>query len=433
MSNSITTVLYDTGYIDDIEKYCSERSSTRKGHILRTMHFLFEKDDSVSYKRTTSYTGINKHSGKRWFRVETDSHYTFKVRQLKNGRKYLYIWDIPTNRKKRNHPVDIESTWLPHYIPATALNKVIEFCEKEIGPVPGYISTDSTTILNFYSRPNSLLLTDLGSGGLKNKKLSLRTSDPADIMKHFMGSKYSSKLSGLLRNKTSVASLRAMSLYPEEFKTDWIIEDIRNKIASVHTFRVMTYQDYVVDVLPESMRRKFFLDFLKYPSLVNDIIRYLVVLDITREEFVKFKQYFGKGYEYLHTLHETLYDLEVQKRDVEYSQPFELDPLPKDLCEEGFRLPENKKDLQHWSNHFSNCVSTYASEVSRKETVVLNRNDEVCLEIRDKKLVQYLGKYNRNVTPEMFWDGVDILLKYDMIDEQPNESCWGYQPVLEKV
>lgn len=173
MSNSITTVLYDTGYIDDIEKYCSERSSTREGHVLRTMHFLFERDDSVSYKRTTSYTGINKHSGKRWFRVETVAHYTFKVRKLKNGRKYLYIWDIPTNRKKRNHPVDIDTTWLPRYITATALNKVIEFCEKEIGPVPEYISTDSTTILTYYSRPNSLLLTDLSSRGLKTKKLSL--------------------------------------------------------------------------------------------------------------------------------------------------------------------------------------------------------------------------------------------------------------------
>lgn len=431
MSESVTTVLYDSGYIDDIEQHVSKTTATKKGWPLRQIQFLFEKDDSISYKKSVSYTGINKHSGKRWFRVDTAYQYTFKIRQLKNGKKYLYIWDIPTSRRIRKHPVDADPYSLPYSIPSEVIEKVIEFCEKNIEPAPKYLKDNPRDLLVHYSRPNMLLTKDLYPGCLQ-KGLSLRTTDPSKIMKSFLGNRYSKKLAGLVRGKTNLRSLTNISYYPLEFKNDWIIDLIREKGERSHfNFSRMYNPSYVVEVIPESIRRKFFLDFLTHPSYVNDIVRYFVTLGIEKETFT-FKSYFGKGFGSLQQLHRLLEELERQKRDADYSKPFELDPIPEELTNLGFRLPTSRQDLYKWSDHFSNCVSTYSDEVAEKETIVLNRNDEVCLEIRDKKLKQYLGKYNNSLTPKKFWEGVDILLKYDMIDQTPDKSCWGYQEQLEK-
>lgn len=435
MSESVTTVLFDSGYIDDIEQHVAMSTATREGYLLREMQFLFERDDSISCKKTVSYTGVNKHSGKRWFRVDTVYQYTFKIRQLKNGKKYLYIWDIPTNRKSRKsrkHPVDTDPYNLPYNFPPEVIEKVIEFCGKNIGPAPEYLKDDPRELLIHYSKPNMLLARDLYSRHLQ-KGLSLRTTDPSKIMKSLLGKRYSKKLAGLVRGKANVPGLKNISNYPEEFKNDWIIDLIRREGDLFHySFLTMYNQSYVVEVIPESIRRKFFLDFLSHPSYVNDIIRYFVNLGIDKETFT-FKSYFGRGVGTLSQLHHLLGELERQKRDAEYAKPFELDPIPEKLTNLGFRLPTSRLDLYKWSDHFSNCVSTYSDEVAKKETLVLNWNNEVCLEIRNKKLKQYLGKYNNSLAPEKFWEGVDLLKLNGMIDSEPTEyECWGFQPLPQK-
>lgn len=434
MSESKVTVLEDSGYIEDIEKHCERTPSSKKGTPLRQMMFLFEREDSISIKSTSSYTGLNKHSGKRWFRQSTNYQYTFKFRELKNGRKYLYIWDIPTNRNKRSHPYEITPYMVSLHDPVM-VNKLVEFCEKNAGPIPAYIASKGIkAAFDYYSKPNTLLLKGLSPTTelLKKKRLSLRTSNPDDIMKAFMGDRYSKKLSGLLRNRVSISDIQHLSFYPLEFKSDWIIEHIRTSYPTsgvLPSFHLIQRPDYIVETIPESFRRKFFTAFLETPYIINDMVRMLQKIGMNKENFKEYKKYFSDD---LRESHDQLSIIVREMEDVDFKKPYELDPLPEGLSELGFRLPEHSKDLSVWSNHFSNCVSGYTSDVSNKRTTVLNYNDEVCLEIRDKKLVQYLGKRNQPVSPKEFWAGVDILMKYDMINEQPNADCWGYQPALEK-
>lgn len=403
------------------------------------MEFLFETEDSISLKSTSSYTGLNKHSGKRWFRQVTNYQYTFKVRQLKNGRKYLYVWDIPTNRKVRSHPYEIPVDMVGlHGEPL--VNKVKDFCIEKIGPVPEYLKDKNhSKIFNYYSKPNTLLIMGLDSSDpiIKKNRLSMRTSDPNDIMKAFMGDKYSKKLAGLLRGSVTKLQLEAVRKLPKEFKTDWIIEYIREKEGGRRPLpsflQPMSNVDYILETFPETFRRKFFLTFLQQSYTVNDIVRMLEKIGVTKENFGEYKKYLTGDIGDIGKNHDDLSIIVREMEDVNFTKPYELDPLPEGLSELGFRLPEHNKDLSVWSNHFSNCVSGYTSDVSNKRTTVLNYNDEVCLEIQDKKLVQYLGKRNQPVSPKEFWSGVDILLKYDMIEEQPNNDCWGYQPALEKA
>lgn len=427
-----TTVLHDSGYIDDIEKHCEKTPSSKKGTPVRQMEFLFEREDSLSVKSTSSYTGLNKHSGKRWFRQVTNYQYTFKIRQLKNGRKYLYIWDIPTNRKIRSHPYETSVNRI-NLRGEVLLEAIKDFCVRNVGPIPEYLKDGSyPEILDYYSKPNTRLISGLLSSDpiMKKNRLSLRTSDPNDIMKAFMGDHYSKKLAGLLRGNVTMRHIDAIRDFRDEFKTDWTIEYVRSKGSLSHFLQPMSNVSYVLDTFPETFRRKFFLSFLHQSYTVNDIVRMLEKIGVTKENFSDYKKYFTGD---LRENHDKLSIIVREMEDVNFKKPYELDPLPEGLKELGFRLPTHNKDLAEWSNHFSNCVSGYSLDISTQRTTVLNYNNEVCLEIRDKKLVQYLGKRNQSVSPKEFWDGVDILLKYDMIDEQPNESCWGYQPVLEKV
>lgn len=435
MSDQVNTVVIrDSGFIDDVDKYCEITSSTKFGTPLRRMELAFVKEDSITYKCTQSYTGINKHSGKRWFKVVTILHLTYKIRELSNGKKYLYVWSIPTNRKVRNHPIDIPVSEFPR--DETLNDLVVKFCGNHIGKIPEYLG-DLTlwNAVGYYSRPNHYLFPGMSgepNSIIRKAGLSPRTSDPNDIMKFYLGGRYSKKLAGLLRGRSSNVFLRSLSLLPKMFKTEWLVESIKNLLSERPNTFFTSYlsfnlSDYMEDIVSLGFRRNLLGLLIEHPDTVNDIFRLYRRIGVTKETFKDYKNNLTSDYQQLREEHDRLSELARSIEDQNYTKPYELEPIPENLSGLGFRLPTSNKDLSDWSKHFNNCVSGYAREVSNEETLVLNWNDEVCLEIRDKKLVQYLGKYNRNVTPEMFWDGVDILLKYDMIDETPDSSCWGYQ------
>lgn len=439
MSDQVDTVIIqDSGYVDDIEKHCETTPSTKSGTPLRNLKLVYIKEDSITYKHTQSYTGINKHSGKRWFRVDTKVQYCFKVRKLKDGKKYLYVWSIPTNRKVRNYPVELTVGELNF---GRKLDKmVVDFCEKHIGQLPKYLEhlSDHDKIKH-YSRPNHSIITGLVNDTkfLKDNKLSLRTSDPNDIMKRYLGPRYSKKLAGLLREKCSVHFLLCIRNLPEIFKTEWVVDYVRECLNSnpdsyFNFYSQVDDPSYMVEVVSVGFRRKLLDIFMDRPSTISDIFRLYRRIGVTRDTFKDYKDNLSLNYSELRAEHDRLSELARSIEDKNYTKPYELEPIPEKLSELGFRLPTSNKDLSDWSKHFNNCVSGYAREVSNKETLVLNWNDEVCLEIRNKKLIQFLGKYNEKVTPEKFWEGVDLLKLNGMIDSEPYDECWGYQPFPQK-
>lgn len=439
MSDQVDTVIIqDSGYVDDIEKHCETTPSTKSGTPLRNLKLAYIKEDSITYKHTQSYTGINKHSGKRWFRVDTIYQYCFKVRELKDGKKYLYVWSIPTNRKVRNFPVELTIGELNF---GRKLDKmVVDFCEKHIGQLPKYLEhlSDHEKIKH-YSRPNHNIIRGLvdDTKFLKDNKLSLRTSDPNDIMKRYLGPRYSKKLAGLLRENCSVPFLLGIRNLPEIFKTEWVLDYvkdclIKNPDTFFNTHLRFSDPSYVNEVVPDGFRRELLTIFFSHTYITNDIFRLYQKIGVTKDTFKDYKVNLSREYIELYREHDRLSEIARIIEDKNYTKPYELEPISEKLSELGFRLPTSNKDLSDWSKHFNNCVSGYAREVSNKETLVLNWNDEVCLEIRNKKLIQFLGKYNEKVTPEKFWEGVDLLKLNGMIDSEPYDECWGYQPFPQK-
>jgi len=267
--------------------------------------------------------------------------------------------------------------------------------------------------------------------------LSLRTSDPNDIMKFYLGSRYSKKLAGLLKGRSSVRFLKSIGNLPKIFKTEWILEYIKDYIKECpeaffsYSSRIAN-EDYVSEILPEGFRREFLTIFFNHTYLINDIFRLYQRVGVTKETFKDYKGNLINNYRNLNLEHHRLSELARTIEDENYTKPYDLDPIPEELSLLGFRLPTSNKELTDWSGHFSNCVSGYSQEVSTKKTIVLNWNDEVCLEIKDKKLKQFLGKRNIKTSPEKFWEGVDLLKLNGMIDSEPNNECWGFQPFPQK-
>ena len=392
-------------------------------------------DDGVNYRFWGIYTGTNKHSGKRWFKKIVTVNTSFKVRTLKNGRKYLYIWDV-----KGKHPVEVSLVKNSPAYPEPVLKAVRELCHREIGPTPAWVHQIDAPYPNidliYFSKPNALLflptMVSLGDSSYfaSKGKYSLRTSDPTSIFKKMLKDRYSKKLSGLLRGKVDPDTLLVISECPPEIKSEWIIDYVKESrkkgVVKFPSFGNNTFRS-----VPSSLIRKVFIDATNSRYYVLDSLRMLdKLIDSGVEIDVKsiLKKH-AKEY------HDILVELELELRDKMFSTPFEHSiTLPEEVISAGFRLPESPKDLHGWATLFGNCVYSYRQQVKTGESIILNRNDHVCIEISsDGVLRQYLGKFNRSVSPEDFWEGVNILLESGIIKSEPNDLCWGYQPALEKV
>lgn len=445
-------VLADTGRVDiedliDIHKYPVRKGLGRR---IRVIDSYIIRPDSINVRKTVTYTGLNKHSGKRWFKYDVPVNYSFKVRELKNGKKYLYIWNVPTKKGGRPHEV----------FPSEAFNTlygskyyifwqvVLQFCEDNIGSTPPYIPTPNTlsghfseelhTVLNFYCKPNLLFFVGganrESSSLFRRKNLSLRTSSFHEIFKKLLGHMYSKKLANLVAYDNTISFVHRLSKLPKSVPVDWVIDRIETGVISGYHLPNEEISELFDEYVPKGKTREMFEHLLSLDYNVREVftdsLRMIKYLGINPENFPDYNKLFKLGVE---DLHDKLTDMLRVRKIEDYTEPLNLPVLPEALQALGFTLPQTKRDLYNWSSDFNNCVSSYTELVSTGATLVLRRGDEACIEIRGGILKQYLGKYNQNLEPEKFWEGVDILLEHGMIKEQPNkDNCWGFVPQEQK-
>ncbi len=107
-----------------------------------------------------------------------------------------------------------------------------------------------------------------------------------------------------------------------------------------------------------------------------------------------YKPYFFKGFSYT---------------DEDYKFEMEINDLE-------IRLPKNIKELSTWGYLLKNCMASYSFDVEENKTRIYGifRNDEIlyALEKREKSIVQFLGKFNKQVTYE---DRIAVLKEFKNI------------------
>lgn len=109
-----------------------------------------EYDDRITLVNTKVITGLNKVSGKRFYRFKTASFYSYKIKEF-HGKKYLYSYHAsygPDARKKNSRRFSEHN---PAYAPSVVKFKIFDMCKRLIGdPI---VSSDVGTSLTYYWKP----------------------------------------------------------------------------------------------------------------------------------------------------------------------------------------------------------------------------------------------------------------------------------------
>ena len=110
-----------------------------------------------------------------------------------------------------------------------------------------------------------------------------------------------------------------------------------------------------------------------------------------------YKPYFFRGFSYT---------------DEDYKFEIQIDDLK-------IRLPKNREELSTWGYLLKNCMASYSFDIEENKTRIYGifRNDEIlyALEKRGNLIVQFLGKFNKQVPYE---DRIAVLEEFKNILEK---------------
>lgn len=83
------------------------------------------------------------------------------------------------------------------------------------------------------------------------------------------------------------------------------------------------------------------------------------------------------------------------------------------------KIPESKYDLMDWGNKLSNCIGSYHNLYLQNKTELIciekNKQPLYTIEIRNKEIKQFVGKYNRSVEEKIVNSYKNIFKQYGVI------------------
>lgn len=395
------------------------------------------------------FTGINSHSGKRWFRKVVVFRFTFNVKTLRNNQKFLYIWGRGRGRDKPGRKSHVTDS-LPQELPLSASDldvigvHIIDMCVSEIGPYPEHL-TSTVDILTYYNRPllagksdaEMAILANFYTRTIGGKKPSFRTTTPKEFVMGLSKSRYRKDLvKSVVKSNSLFVSCVLIKSTPETIPTDWIVEAINESTKTSTTNYRLVQQNIeeLVEIVPKKHQRKFFIQAAS--TLVRDTLNLCVIVGNT--DFTGSVQAIHDRV--LRTNNERE-EVRRKSKEAEYGKKY---VFPKDYEDVAFALEDSwfsvgrsKSQLVSWSTEMSNCISSYAQAAKTGNCMLLgymNGNDLVAnIEIKfgeawtfPGKLNQNLGKYNRTLSSAEFWEISDLLVDYGIITEDSIPGCWGY-------
>lgn len=370
-------------------------------------------DDRITLQHTVITSGLNKVSKKRYYRLKNLGTIVYKVKEQK-GRKFLFSYDVSKNGVREIPPFTYD---------ARVSDAILNLCQNQIGDCPYDFSYSAKII--WYWKP--LLVSPSGHTcpSFKTsqfkilKGISPRTSTRIDLAKKLLRGHYRKDLGKAVLNHNDLESVINFVSIPgifDFFGVDTIVDFLND---SYPLSVALSYAPELARLcsmeIPRQHRRKLLMD--RYIGF--DTILLLTQLHDAGVE------YSLKGS--ISEVHNRLSMQVLKIRDELNFVPFEYSEEFLNLVDLGFSLPETPDELRNLSAEYSNCSAGYIDLIRGGITVILTYpNYNAMLEIRDGNLKQCLGKYNKSLDSEHFWEICDKLLESGIIKDVP-ESCWGYK------
>lgn len=197
--------------------------------------------------------------------------------------------------------------------------------------------------------------------------------------------------SRLKRLVQKVSGGRFLSLLEKEIRNETFFhsdrtDPIRNDLIFGHLLRGS------VELAFDTVRMMIQIDILssRYPEQLD------VQEELDRREI---KSFLG--------LHDALVYIHRQYEDATYGLPIAYTEKERQLEWEkdgySFKLAESKRELNDIGNKMNICVGSYGNEAFSKELTILTVQSaagyEVCVEIRNKKIVQVKKRFNERIDP----------------------------------
>lgn len=415
---------------------------TKRGALVKETELLLKCGEGhLLYVYEYLYSGTNKHSGKRWFKKVSGKKVSYKIRELK-GKKFLYIWSIDEGKKTVR---DVLPSFLS--VPDKTYGFVLDMCTNLIGPHPGGLSDMERLV--FYNRPLGLGKKDIdttyrGHINVLPRKLSLRTSSFQDYTRVLCPKRYRKDLVKALANSRSFEVNNIYMNAPENIHTDWIVEAL-NVCSDINFPRYLRDNiENISKLVPAKHQRKFIV----HPNheYVWDIFQMITQHDLVTSDQL-FKGSVGAVHERVVKIsnefieEQRIKDAENQKKAeaLPFKFPEEYNNVLTALEEMWFEVGRTKGIMNSWSTSMNNCISGYTSEASKGRGLYLgyHKDGKLLANIEIKfdtpytfpgTVKQCLGRYNRNLDSNDFWEIMEILDAFGVIilDDVPSSGIWGY-------
>lgn len=372
-------------------KHISDYESSVFHQLIAMKNSLFVHDNKVVKVKSHKYTGVNKHSNKRYFRWETVR--SEGLRRNNNGTI------IPINVSIDGNNIQ-PAPEFGHGV-FNIFNRDKEMANNfDISYQSALKETfNITSIYDVYPmlKPYNTLLTEVPRGMTGH----FRTSTPQEFVRSIFGNdNYRRDLVKAACNATPPAIALA-----KEFKglvpIDWIINFLRISTSMFKDGYNMKMKSLLVQLDPRSYRHVLKDDDMNALRYASDIAGWMAYRrqrePIRLADPVRVKSFME--------LHDYIIGGNVEYRPLE-NKPIALTETAKKLdgllCENMVFVPaKNTCDMATWGETMRNCIASYADKATSGKGVyaAVTRDNKVVanLEIVNNKLIQLLGKFNQSL------------------------------------
>lgn len=366
-------ILYDRS-LEDVEKYSWNIAEQQ---LLRQKISLFANSDKVSAVYSNQFTGLNRHSKKRWFRWETTQ--AIGLRRNHKGT----IVPFAASKQGRNFKpiVHITAFDLSMGDELKGLYKAAIFDTFGI--------TDQFDVYPMLKRYDFKNVSSIPRGMHKY----LRLDDEKDFVKAIFGN--SNYRRDLLKAVCS-SDIRQVAI-AAEFKglvpIDWIINWLNIANPSFPRWQQDSYglRKTLVQIDPRSYRRLLQDTDIEAPAYACDIVRHQFPVDAV----------YARSFLELHDIIWT-----TPARRIIANEPIKQLTLSKAIHATEInglvlKTAQETKELEVWGREMKNCIAGYAYEAKTGTGIygAVERDGNVFanFEIKKNKLRQLLGKCNQSL------------------------------------
>lgn len=407
--------------------------------VIKRQAHIFAEDKKVCLKLSERVSGINKHSGKRWYRWETSEGMGIYLNHNGTPIPYAYTYTPKRNRiftsvENLFRILAKEEHWLFSAYDGEVENEFRSITKDKLGisslsdiyPIAGMHDLDYYNFLQLF--PSKV-------------RGICRTNNYREFVGGIFGE---DKVRKDLVKACAVSNVYSIFFACELAKyipIDWVVGFLNNygqRFDRRPTNWYLRYLGDFFDAAGETTVKNLTLKYndgnTNYLDIVDSLRMFAVVEDRHNRATELLSQ---RNFRSWHQIHEALIELHRQpvKEEVFEIGLTELAQSLQGLNVDdlSIKMADNTKIMHEWSNYMSNCIKSYARQAVDQtgEYGAVYQNDQQIanFEIKSNEVKQLLGKHNRNLDKDVRHK-IEAMLESVGVKTQVN--YWG-RPEDERI